>query len=111
MLNIRWINNGVLNYRISRYIIAYCYASMALLRGTSLAADDGRGKELVERGILTQDELNYLEEYPFWQPHFFIELIRAVIVEAYKLPNGIVVEEDHRYMVSFSEPLRHPSRI
>ena len=110
MLNIRWINNGVLNDRISRYIIAYCYASMALLRGTSLAADDGRGKELVERGVLVQDELNYLEEYPFWQPHFFVELIRAVIVEAYKLPNGIVVEEDHKiygqFLRAFEAPIK-----
>ena len=115
MLNIRWINSGVLNDRISRYIIAYCYASMALLKGTSLAADDGNGKELVERGVLTQDELDYLEEYPFWQPHFFIELIRAVIVEAYKMPNGIVVEEDHKiygqFLRAFEAPIRDMTEL
>lgn len=112
MLNRRWIANGALNDRMSRYIIAYSYSSMALLRGISLAEEDGRGKELVERGILTEDELDYLEEYPFWQPHFFIELIRAVLIEAYKIPRGkgIVVDDENKihgqFLRAFEAPIK-----
>lgn len=98
MMNRRWIVDRDLGDRLSRFITAYAYACKALLRGTSLAEEGEDGKALVQRGVLTQEELDHMNSYPCWQPHFCLEMIRAIIVEAHKVPGGkgIVCDEDHK---------------
>ena len=89
IMNRRWIAHRALGDKLSRWIIVYAYAAKALLRGSSLgAADDIEGSGLVERGILSREELNAVCNSPCWQPHFAIEMIRAVLVEAHKVPGG-----------------------
>ncbi|KAL7539907.1 hypothetical protein ACHAWF_006532 [Thalassiosira exigua] len=98
MMNRRWIANEELGDRLSRYIVAYAYACKALLRGTSLAEDGGDGKALTQRGVLTAEELTHIHYNPCWQPHYFLDLIREVIVLAHKVPGGkgITVDENNK---------------
>mmetsp|Transcript_36691 Transcript_36691/g.82517 ORF Transcript_36691/g.82517 Transcript_36691/m.82517 type:complete len:421 (+) Transcript_36691:330-1592(+) len=89
IMNRRWIAHRALGDKLSRWIIVYAYASKALLRGSSLgAADDVDGPGLVDRGILSREELDAVCDSPCWQPYFAIEMIRAVLVEAHKVPGG-----------------------
>lgn len=88
IMNRRWVADQDLGDRMSRWIIAYSYASKALLRGRSLADEEEDGSALVARGILTGEELDGMHEFPCWQPHFCLEMIRAVLVEAHKVPGG-----------------------
>ena len=98
MMNRRWIADTDCGDRLSRFIIAYAYACKALLRGSSLADEEEDGKALVKRGILTQEELDHMHTYPCWQPHFCLEMIRAIIVEAHKVPGGkgITFDENNK---------------
>mmetsp|Transcript_12153 Transcript_12153/g.27729 ORF Transcript_12153/g.27729 Transcript_12153/m.27729 type:complete len:422 (-) Transcript_12153:206-1471(-) len=89
IMNRRWVAHPALGDKLSRWIIVYAYASKALLRGSSLGAtDDVDGPGLVDRGILSREELDALCDSPCWQPYFAIEMIRAVLVEAHKVPGG-----------------------
>jgi predicted membrane chloride channel (bestrophin family) len=98
MMNRRYIADKELSDRMSRYIIAFCYASMALLRGSSLGEEGGQGPALVDRGILTKEELDHMQQFPCWQPQWILDVIRAIVVEAHKVPNGkgIVVDESNK---------------
>ena len=98
MMNRRYIADEELSDRMSRYIIAFSYASMALLRGSSLGEEGGQGPALVDRGILTKEELDHMHQFPCWQPQWILDVIRAIVVEAHKVPNGkgIVVDESNK---------------
>eukprot|EP00986_Skeletonema_menzelii_P021299 scaffold33962_cov171-Skeletonema_menzelii.AAC.2 len=71
---------------------------MALLRGSSLGQDGGQGQALVDRGILTKEELDHMHQHPCWQPQWILDVIRAIVVEAHKVPDGkgIVVDKNNK---------------
>jgi len=77
-----WIVNKELSTRMNRYIVCFPYAAKAQLRGLSLADETESGRNLVVRGFLTEEELDYLVENPCWEPDFFLDLMRAVIAKA-----------------------------
>lgn len=82
------IANQQIGDRMSRFIVAYAFATKALLRGSHLGTKEGEGAELVKRGILAQEELDALCAQPCWQPHFCVEILYTCIIEAHKLPRG-----------------------
>ena len=98
MMNRRYIGDAELADRMSRFIIAFPYALMALLRGSSLGEEGGHGVSLVQRGILTREELDHMHRHPCWQPHWILDVLRALVVEAHKVPGGkgIVVDEGNK---------------
>ena len=98
MMNRRWIADADCGDRLSRFIVVFAYACKALLRGISLAEKEEDGEGLVQRGLLTQAELDHMHAHPCWQPHYCIDMIRAIIVEAHKIPGGrgITFDEGHK---------------
>lgn len=94
-MNRRWIKDKSLADRMSRFIIVYSYASKALLRGISLTEDKGDGSDLVERGLLTQKELDYMDEHPCWQPHYCLEMLRAILVQVHNT-DALVFNTDNK---------------
>lgn len=48
--------------------------------------------------LQTQEELDYMHDCPCWQPHFCLQMIRAIVVEAHKIPGGkgIVCDENNK---------------
>ena len=86
-----WIAGEDIADKMTRFIIVFSYASKALLRGKSLDEDDvdrpAVGPELVERGLLTQEELDSMSENPCWQqPYYCLQMIRELLVEAHTRP-------------------------
>lgn len=76
-----WIVDQDYCDRLNRYIIAFPYAAKAQLRGLSLTDETESGSMLVERGYLTQEELDFLSEHPCWEPEFILDLMRAVVAK------------------------------
>eukprot|EP00571_Detonula_confervacea_P012224 CAMPEP_0172297716 /NCGR_PEP_ID=MMETSP1058-20130122/634_1 /TAXON_ID=83371 /ORGANISM="Detonula confervacea, Strain CCMP 353" /LENGTH=451 /DNA_ID=CAMNT_0013006895 /DNA_START=372 /DNA_END=1727 /DNA_ORIENTATION=- len=87
-MNRNWITDGDLADRMSRFIVVFSYASKAILRGKSLNEDGEEGPALVKRGLLTQEELDDMHDNPCWQPHYCIQMIREILVEAHSVPGG-----------------------
>eukprot|EP00984_Skeletonema_dohrnii_P020107 scaffold9720_cov122-Skeletonema_dohrnii-CCMP3373.AAC.3 len=88
MMNRRWFNHVELQDQLSRFIVVYSYACKSLLRGKSLTEEGEDGAALVERGLLTQHELDLMDSSPSWQPHFCLDIIREVIVQLHMIPGG-----------------------
>mmetsp|Transcript_12356 Transcript_12356/g.18990 ORF Transcript_12356/g.18990 Transcript_12356/m.18990 type:complete len:453 (+) Transcript_12356:45-1403(+) len=87
VMNRRWFNHEDLQNQISRFIVVYSFACKALLRGTSLNEEGGDGPRLVERGLLSQQELDLMDGSPSWQPFFCLETLRAIVVQIYGIPD------------------------
>lgn len=98
MMNRRWIRDEDLANRMSRFIILFSYTSKSLLRGKSIAEEWEDGPALVKRGLLTQAELDDMHSHPCWQPHYCLDMIRAIIVEAHTVPKGkgLVFDENNK---------------
>ena len=54
-------------------VITFAYACKAHLRGNSLKNEEEEGAGLVERGVLTQIELNANDVQNGWQPFYCID--------------------------------------
>ncbi|KAK1741029.1 bestrophin family protein [Skeletonema marinoi] len=87
IMNRRWFDDAELQNQMSRFIVVYSYACKALLRGQSLTHEEGDGSALVERGLLSQQELDLMDSSPSWQPFFCLEVIRAIVVQFYGIPD------------------------
>jgi len=66
---------------LNRYIVVFPYAAKAQLRGLSLTDESESGQSLVDRGFLTEEELEFLRENPCWEPEFFLDLMRATVAQ------------------------------
>lgn len=97
-MNRRWIADEQIGDRINRFIVVFGYACKSLLHGKSLAEEGQDGAELVSRGLLTQEELDDMHHNSCWQPYYCIEVIRALLFEAHKVPGGkgINVDENNK---------------
>lgn len=79
-----------------RYLIVYSYACMCILRNESLCdgnnvkAGAGVGLRLVKRGLLKQKEL---EELKMWEPHYCIDVLRELVVQAYMTKDSFYLEK------------------
>lgn len=76
-----WVRDKAFADRLNRYIVVFPYAAKAQLRGLSLTDESESGQSLVDRGFLTQDELEFLRENPCWEPEFFLDLMRATVAK------------------------------
>lgn len=88
MMNRRWFANTDLQDKMSRFIIVYSYACKSLLRGKSLKHEGEDGAGLVKKGLLSQQELDLMHDSPCWQPHFCLDIIREIIIQAHMIPDG-----------------------
>jgi hypothetical protein len=88
MMNRRWFADEELQDQLSRFVVVFSYACKSLLRGKSLAEEGEDGPALVQRGLLTQKELDLMHTYPCWQPHFCLDVIREVILQLHLIPGG-----------------------
>lgn len=76
-----WVRDKEFSDRLNRYIVVFPYAAKAQLRGLSLTDETESGQSLVDRGFLTQAELEFLRENPCWEPEFFLDLMRATVAK------------------------------
>jgi len=74
-----WISNEEKADRLSCAVITFAYTAKALLRGNSIHNEDEEGLKLVERGILCKEELHMMSLQGGWQPHYCLDVVRAVI--------------------------------
>ena len=76
-----WIHDDQLNDRVDCLAITFAYACKAQLRGNRINDEEEDGKELVQKGILAQDELDVITNSASWQPYYCIDALRATINE------------------------------
>lgn len=88
MMNRTWFANDELQDKLSGYIIVFGYSCKSLLRGNSLKEESEDGKDLVNRRLISQNELDLMHNNPSWQPHFCLHMIREIIVQLYMIPDG-----------------------
>jgi len=88
-----WVVHPELRERFTRYVIVFGYACKCQLRDTSLSLPDGDGRDLIDRGLLTQNELDDIHQYPSWQPVYFLDLMRQMVVQGYLNKGSYIVEE------------------
>jgi len=78
-----WVIHEEYADRLNRLIIVFPYACKAQLRGVSLADPSEAGAELVKKGLLTEEELSYMQSNPAWQPQYFLHLIRTTVARVF----------------------------
>ena len=76
-----WIHDDQLNDRIDCLAITFAYACKAQLRGNRINDEDEDGMDLVQKGILAQEELDVITNSASWQPYYCIDCLRATINE------------------------------
>ena len=87
-LGAAWIRDAALARRFTHMIIVFAWASKAQLRGNSLAHKDEEGAKLVTRGLLEQAELDEITSQTGLQPHYCLDVLRAVMDEAWRREGG-----------------------
>jgi putative membrane protein len=89
----RWIAEDDISDRFNRFLILYGYACKALLRQQPLGDTVGDGASLVERGLLTENELKEIHDFPCWEPHYCLEVMRELVAKTYTIKGGFYLEE------------------
>lgn len=84
-----WIQNSNLRDGFVKYLIVFPYASKAMLRGKSLKDEMEEGPTMVSSGLLSQEELNEIAATN-WEPHFCIDMLRAIMNEELSESHGQV---------------------
>lgn len=87
-----WISDGALKRRVVHMIITFVWASKAQLRDHSIEEADGL--QLVERGLLEAAELRTISAQVGWQPYYCLDVIRAVVREAWDSEGGAVFRRE-----------------
>jgi len=82
--------------RFSRFIVVFAYACKALLRGNTLANPMEAGNDLIRKGYLTNEELEDMEEYGASQPQYCLDMLSAILVEAYYPKDALCFDVDHK---------------
>jgi len=80
-----FIKDDAMRDKFMAYCIVFPYACKAMLRGNSLGDSVEEGKRLVQGMLITQEELEDIESSN-WQPHYCIDVLRAILYESI-LPN------------------------
>ena len=80
-----WNVDTALEYpdTFTRLLITLVYATMDQLRGYCLSDPEGSGTYLYARHFLTKEELDDLKDHPCWQPHYILDLLRALMTKGY----------------------------
>mmetsp|Transcript_8540 Transcript_8540/g.14823 ORF Transcript_8540/g.14823 Transcript_8540/m.14823 type:complete len:455 (-) Transcript_8540:326-1690(-) len=87
-----WIENERLARRLGCLAITFAYASKAQLRGNKIQDEEEDGDNLVNRGVLHQEELDLMAQQSAWQPYYCIDAMRAAVHE------GIDINDEHSHM-------------
>lgn len=88
----RWMANQDIVDRFNRFLVVYCYACKNILGHKSLV-DSGDGEKMIIRRLLTRNELKEIQDYPCWEPHFCLEVMRELLSNAYLVKGGFYLEE------------------
>ena len=91
-----WMMDDVHSDRFCRFVVVFAYACKALLRGNSLGDPNEEGQDLVERGFLTQEELDEMENELGWQPYFCLDLLGEILIEAHYPVGGMMFDANHK---------------
>lgn len=93
-----WMIGGDQAYgdRFCRFVIVLAYCGKALLRGNALSHPDEEGQGLIDRGLLTKEELDDMEEYPGWQTHYCLDMLSAIWIEAHYPDKALMFDQSHK---------------
>ena len=95
-----WILDDLVATRFCRWVVVFAYASKALLRGNSLAHPDEEGEALMERKMLTREELDEMEAVDGWKPQYCLDMLDAIWIAAHSPPhNGDILMFDSSHKV------------
>ena len=89
----RWIEDPVLAEKFHRFLIVYSYACMCILKDESIAIDlkdneNDSEPKLIKRKLLTEAEMKEIKDFPGWQPHYCLEVMREIVQSAYMMTQG-----------------------
>jgi len=79
-----------------RFVIVLGYSCKATLRGNSLADKNEERQGLIDRGHLTQEELDDMESTLGWQTHYCLDQLGAILIEAHYPENGMMFNASHK---------------
>jgi len=82
--------------RFSRFVIVLAYATKALLRGHCLGDANEDGEMLIERGYLTREELDDINEDDGWEPHYCLDMLSELLIEVHYRPKGMMFDSNHK---------------
>ena len=91
-----WIVDDAHADRFARFVIVFPYACKALLRGNALSDSDEEGPALIERGFLTQEELEDMESNLGWQPQYCLEMLSAIWIETHYQDKTLMFDQNHK---------------
>eukprot|EP00986_Skeletonema_menzelii_P017516 scaffold20062_cov147-Skeletonema_menzelii.AAC.1 len=79
-----WIKEPVLVQRLSHLAIIFAYCCKAHLRGAGIQGASEGGAKLLQKGFISQEELDTISTQSGWQPYYCIDAMRVVISEGLK---------------------------
>ena len=82
--------------RFSRFVIVLAYATKALLRGHCLGDAAEAGEMLIDRGYLTREELDDINEDDGWEPHYCLDMLSELLIEVHLRPKGMMFDANHK---------------
>ena len=74
-----WIKEPALVHRLSCLAIIFAYCCKAQLRGAGVEDVTEGGGKLLEKGVISQEELDMISRQSGWQPYYCIDAMRAVV--------------------------------
>ena len=74
-----WIKDPALVHRVSCLAIIFAYCSKAQLNGAGVEDETENGAELIQKGVISKEELDIISRHSGWQSFYCINEMRAVI--------------------------------
>ena len=85
----RWVKEPFLIDRISRLTITFAYCCKAQLREARIEDEAEYGNALVQKGIISKQELDIIALQEAWQPFYCLDAMRAVLSEGLKAEDTV----------------------
>ena len=96
-----WIRDKALAKRFTHMVVVFAWASKAQLRGNSLGDAVEEGADLVSRGLLEKAELEQITSQGGWQPYYCLDVLRAVMNEAWRREGATALSCDATRQAAF----------
>ena len=91
-----WIVDDNYADHFCRFVVVLAYSCKALLRGNTLSDETEEGKSLIQRGFLTPEELDDMEDNLGWQTHYCLDMLSTIWTEAHFSEKALVFDQGHK---------------
>jgi len=91
-----WIVDDGYADHFCRFVVVLAYSCKALLRGNTLSDEMEEGKALIQRGFLTPEELDDMEDNLGWQTHYCLDMLGTIWTEAHNSEKALMFDQGHK---------------